>query len=76
MARSPYIDEAVPTSIGTVALRLERCPIGLKRALCLLAANQGLYLREVLLRALQREVLENAEAAGLEPTEDVASPDN
>ncbi len=68
------IEEARPTE--RVQLGVDRFPRSLKRALGMLAANEGVTLREIVLRGLAREVLQHPEASGLEHADSVASPDN
>ena len=54
--RTPLIEEARSRRGDTVQLGIDRFPRDLKRSVALLAMNQDSTLREVVIRALEREV--------------------
>lgn len=72
MANRILIEEARATAgVGdTVSLGVERFPRDLKRQLALRATNESTTIREVLIRAVEREF------AGPEPANDVPHPDD
>ena len=58
--RTPLIEEARSRRGDTVQLGIDRFPRCLKRAVALQSMNEGTTMREIVIRALEREV-------GLEP---------